>query len=756
MVLRLVRSGGGDARNDSPRARSQPLSCRSNISPEIERKIERVLILAEQPVLRRPIAAATVLDALPRACERDAALCEDVRRYLTSLTRTAGISYATLDGERHVGRRYAAAESPRHELAKRLRSRRCGVLAARRLRSRNGRRAGLRRRDDADGDGREHRPRILADRHRLSRSALVAVSRQRDAAQHASRDAAVGDDLELHAVHAREATLRSIHRGDERIHQHRVRRRHDHRRAAARRIALVDRAAARAGRSASGASCNTAAAIAATRSAICSMRFSIPADNDNTGTSEEFGNQVASFTSQFVLGEPVAGRRVLRVRRRGHVHDRATCGSATRRCRPASRFRSSGERSLGDVRAQRSGKTRGTSITSIGDGLRNEGHVLGHWGADWRVLGDGVGARSLFARVELGPALRRRDRGLVSAARQRGLQRRQLRDGDARSTHATAVRGSSCSSARSSRSAATSSANPTRASAPSSVSRASDSMKQHTHSRALAAVADCLPRCRRADARADVFVDFGLHGTHVEADIADAARQRHDARRAVCTWVPGVRRELSERQHRRARRARRRRRRSAARRPRVRLPPAPIGAIRRDGIRRRRTSRPRDARATATTSAAACSSRSCGRAGLSRSTFASATRSRATTCCRASRRGRQARQLLRPVGTQRLLEPPVLSGDQPRACRRAYARSSNATTARAAASARGRPRSPASASSASARAASSSRIGPLEQPRRVDVRASTRWRRRAATSRRARPSPAPPATTMPNSSKRAG
>ena len=67
-----------------------------DISPEIERKIERVLILAEQPALTRPIAAATVFDALPRACERDGALCEDVRRYLESLTRTVGISHASL------------------------------------------------------------------------------------------------------------------------------------------------------------------------------------------------------------------------------------------------------------------------------------------------------------------------------------------------------------------------------------------------------------------------------------------------------------------------------------------------------------------------------------------------------------------------------------------------------------------------------------------------------------------------------------
>ena len=35
-------------------------------SPEIERAIERLLILADVPVLKRPIAAATVSDALER------------------------------------------------------------------------------------------------------------------------------------------------------------------------------------------------------------------------------------------------------------------------------------------------------------------------------------------------------------------------------------------------------------------------------------------------------------------------------------------------------------------------------------------------------------------------------------------------------------------------------------------------------------------------------------------------------------------
>ena len=146
-----------------------------DISPEIERKIERVLILADQPSLRRPIAAATVLDALPRACERDAALCEDVRRYLASLTRTAGISYASLTAVRRLGRRYGAAESARHDLAKQLRSRHRRVLATRRLLSRDGRRARVRGRGDAD----RHRRQLRRAISRSSTSAIAIVAGRR-------------------------------------------------------------------------------------------------------------------------------------------------------------------------------------------------------------------------------------------------------------------------------------------------------------------------------------------------------------------------------------------------------------------------------------------------------------------------------------------------------------------------------------------------------------------------------------------------
>ncbi len=65
-------------------------------SPEIERAVERAMILADQPIMRRPVAAATVLDALPRTCERDATLCERVGNYLDGYKKTLGLSHASL------------------------------------------------------------------------------------------------------------------------------------------------------------------------------------------------------------------------------------------------------------------------------------------------------------------------------------------------------------------------------------------------------------------------------------------------------------------------------------------------------------------------------------------------------------------------------------------------------------------------------------------------------------------------------------
>lgn len=68
-----------------------------NLAPEIERQIERVLILAGRSIVSRPIAAATVLDALPAACKVDEVLCRRVRSYLGRYMEKAGLTDASVE-----------------------------------------------------------------------------------------------------------------------------------------------------------------------------------------------------------------------------------------------------------------------------------------------------------------------------------------------------------------------------------------------------------------------------------------------------------------------------------------------------------------------------------------------------------------------------------------------------------------------------------------------------------------------------------
>jgi hypothetical protein len=66
-----------------------------NLEPEIERQVERVLILADEPILKRPFAVALVEDALPEACKVDKALCEKVKRYLQRYSRDYALTHAS-------------------------------------------------------------------------------------------------------------------------------------------------------------------------------------------------------------------------------------------------------------------------------------------------------------------------------------------------------------------------------------------------------------------------------------------------------------------------------------------------------------------------------------------------------------------------------------------------------------------------------------------------------------------------------------
>jgi hypothetical protein len=69
-----------------------------NLEPEIERQIERVLILADEPILKRPFSVELVKLALPQACEVDRPLCTRVSKYLERYSRDYAVTHASATG----------------------------------------------------------------------------------------------------------------------------------------------------------------------------------------------------------------------------------------------------------------------------------------------------------------------------------------------------------------------------------------------------------------------------------------------------------------------------------------------------------------------------------------------------------------------------------------------------------------------------------------------------------------------------------
>jgi len=68
-----------------------------NLDPELEREVERVMILGGKPVMTRPIPAAAVLDALPKACGVDPPLCARVRRALKRYMQDTNLEFASAE-----------------------------------------------------------------------------------------------------------------------------------------------------------------------------------------------------------------------------------------------------------------------------------------------------------------------------------------------------------------------------------------------------------------------------------------------------------------------------------------------------------------------------------------------------------------------------------------------------------------------------------------------------------------------------------
>ena len=69
-----------------------------NLEPEMERQIERVLILADEPILKRPFSVELVKLALPQACLIDKVLCNKVGRYLERYSRDYAVTHASVTG----------------------------------------------------------------------------------------------------------------------------------------------------------------------------------------------------------------------------------------------------------------------------------------------------------------------------------------------------------------------------------------------------------------------------------------------------------------------------------------------------------------------------------------------------------------------------------------------------------------------------------------------------------------------------------
>ena len=67
-----------------------------NLDPDVENAVERVLILGDEPVMVRPIPAARVLEALPKACRVDRPLCRQVRHYLDRYMHTTEVEFTSV------------------------------------------------------------------------------------------------------------------------------------------------------------------------------------------------------------------------------------------------------------------------------------------------------------------------------------------------------------------------------------------------------------------------------------------------------------------------------------------------------------------------------------------------------------------------------------------------------------------------------------------------------------------------------------
>lgn len=392
LALVLGAAGGAHARGVSP-------YLVLGQSPEIERAIERVLILADDPVLSRPIPAARVLDALPAACERDRALCERVRHYLGGLMKTAGIAHlsgsiaATSGDAVPLPNRHGMASDSPYEISGRVFWQRSDNLLLS---------AGF----------------VAHDADVVPTGSVVSLGFEYAQLDVGWRDhwlSPMSDSAML--VSAQAQTMPSVTVSNY-----------------SPLTPLNLRYELFYGRLSESDDIGFEGGTTSGEPRLAGMHFSIsplpgwslgfnrlmqygggergqdsigdlfdalfqPAKYDNTGSVADFGNQLASFTSSFQM--PTAIPFAVYFEYAGEDTSRTTdwrLGNVG--LSGGVRFPSLGRHGNLDLTFEAGEWQNGWYVHHIyGDGLTNEGSVLGHWAADWRVPGDGVGGRSLMARA---------------------------------------------------------------------------------------------------------------------------------------------------------------------------------------------------------------------------------------------------------------------------------------------------------------------------------------------------------------------
>ena len=396
MILRLTVIGAALLCCSAVSARGASPYLPLGLSPEIEHQIERGLVLAGVPVMTRPIPAATVLDAMPAICDQDAPLCADIGRYLSGLTKRFGLSHASIavaatsTQAGPLPNRHGMPSDSSYEISASAYFLVGDYLVAS---------GGLATYQDSTVPtntvlslGTEHVQVDLGYRdHWLSPMTDSAMLLSTEA--ETAPSITVSNYAPLTRWRLRyEAFVAELSESD--LIRYRGSVTSGKPRLAGLSLSIepvpgwsigVNRILQYGGGERPSGFGDLLDA------------FFRPSQYDNSTTGDDFGNQAASITSRFLLPGP----RPIAVYFEYAGED--TSKNSDVRLGNASLSAGLFLPAIGDtldLTVELSEWQNGWYVNHIyPDGLSNEGHVIGHWGADLREPGDGVGARSLMARV---------------------------------------------------------------------------------------------------------------------------------------------------------------------------------------------------------------------------------------------------------------------------------------------------------------------------------------------------------------------